>query len=255
MSSPLINIIVILFSSFIFAQDMNQFDEKGLRHGPWNGYYNETKNLKYEGTFAHGKEVGTFIFYDNTKKKEIIAKRDFNDKGEAYTTFFKGKFKVSEGLVVNQKYEGLWTTYHKDSSIPMMKEIYKNGVLEGEKKVYYHDGDLVEESYYKNGKRHGKYKKYALSGKVIEEIEYVDGKMHGPAIFRDYQGEVVLEGQYKDDFQVGLWKHYKKGKVDKIENKDAQKTYKRSAENAPLSAEKKPTKKREVIRDKKQKKP
>lgn len=240
----------MIISFMAKSQELNQFDEKGNRHGLWKGYYDETKHLKYEGEFKNGKEVGTFIFYDNTKKKEIIAKREFNNKGEAYTTFYKGKFKVSEGLVVNKKNEGLWITYHKDSDIPMMKENYKNGLLHGEKKVYYHDGDLVEESNYLNGKKHGKYKKYALSGKVIEELEYKNDTMHGPAIFRDYQGTVTLEGQYKDDFQSGIWKHYKNGKLDKTENKDAQRTYRKSSTNAPLSAEKKPNKKREIIRSK-----
>jgi antitoxin component YwqK of YwqJK toxin-antitoxin module len=104
------------------AQETNQFDQKGQRHGMWRGLYDDTKHLRYEGTFEHGTEIGTFTFYDNTKKKEIIATRVFKNNGEAYTTFFKGKFKVSEGLVLNKKYEGLWLTYHKESTIVMMRE-------------------------------------------------------------------------------------------------------------------------------------
>lgn len=124
----------LLIMKIGFSQDINQFNEKGNRQGLWRGYYENTKNLKYEGIFEDGKEVGTFTFYDNLKEKTIVATRTFNDLGHAYTTFFKGKFKVSEGLVVDKKYEGLWITYHKESNIIMMKENYKNGELHGEKK-------------------------------------------------------------------------------------------------------------------------
>ena len=233
--------LFLTFFSF-YSQEINQFDDKGNRHGLWKGYYEETKHLKYEGEFKNGKEIGTFIFYDNTKKKEIIAKRVFNTKGEAYTAFFKGKFKVSEGLVVDKKNESLWITYHKDSDIPMMKENYKNGLLHGEKKVYYHDGDIVEESNYVNGKREGVYKKYALSGKVIEELNYKSDKIHGAAIYRDYQGNVTIEGQYKNNLSSGIWKYYKNGKLERTENKDAQKKARKAGENSPANAVQQPLK-------------
>jgi|688.fasta_scaffold06418_7 antitoxin component YwqK of YwqJK toxin-antitoxin module len=236
------------------AQETNQFDQKGQRHGMWRGLYDDTKHLRYEGTFEHGTEIGTFTFYDNTKKKEIIATRVFKNNGEAYTTFFKGKFKVSEGLVLNKKYEGLWLTYHKESTIVMMRENYKNGELHGEKKVYYHDGDLVEESFYEKGIRQGLYKKYALSGKVIEELTYKDGKMHGPAIYRDYQGEVTAEGQYKDDYQSGIWKFYKNGKLERTENKDALRKTRKKGQASNPSAEKRPELKRDFFKNKNKKK-
>ena len=47
------------------AQDkLNQLDEKGAKHGVWKGYHAESKRLRYEGTFKHGKEVGVFKFYE-----------------------------------------------------------------------------------------------------------------------------------------------------------------------------------------------
>jgi len=255
MKFSILTIILIVILSPIHAQDTNLFDEKGNRHGLWRGVYEDTKHLRYEGTFEHGTEVGTFTFYDNIKKKEIIATRVFNKNGEAYTTFFKGKHKVSEGLVVNKKYEGLWLTYHKESTIVMMKENYKNGELHGEKKVYYHDGDIVEESFFAKGIRQGVYKKYALSGKVIEELNYKDGKMDGPAIYRDYQGVVTIEGQYKNDFQSGIWKYFKKGKLDRTENKDALRKTRKKGDISNPTAVKKPELKRDFFRKKTKKTP
>ena len=61
-------VLFFLFCQTIFSQtDFNKLDEKGKKHGFWKGVYEDTKNPKYEGTFEHGKEVGVFTFFDNTK--------------------------------------------------------------------------------------------------------------------------------------------------------------------------------------------
>jgi antitoxin component YwqK of YwqJK toxin-antitoxin module len=78
--------IIFFISSTIFAQEkFNQLDEKGNKNGPWKGVYEDTKYTKYEGQFEHGKEIGVFNFYDNTKVKKIIATRDFTaNDGSCY---------------------------------------------------------------------------------------------------------------------------------------------------------------------------
>ena len=88
--------IVFIFLANCNAQEKeiitNQLNANGNRHGLWKGYYEDTKYLKYEGTFNDGKEVGTFTFYDNTKVKKIVATRDFTSKdGSCYTIVFNGK--------------------------------------------------------------------------------------------------------------------------------------------------------------------
>ena len=102
------NGIFFLFFLNVFGiqaqNSYNKLDEKGEKNGPWKGVYSDTKNLKYEGTFEHGKEVGVFTFYDNTKTKIVIATREFNSKDHsAYTIFYDQlKNKVSEGNVINK---------------------------------------------------------------------------------------------------------------------------------------------------------
>ena len=100
--------IFFLINSVIFAQGkINQLDDKGNKHGLWKGVYEDTKYPKYEGEFKHGKEVGIFTFYDNTKVKKIVATRDFSaNDGSCYTIIFNGKHKVSEGKLVNKVHEG-----------------------------------------------------------------------------------------------------------------------------------------------------
>ena len=54
-------------------------------------------------------------------------------------------------------------------------------------------------------------------GTVLEASNFLNGQMHGYAIFRDGGGNLTSEGNYKDNAKDGVWKFYKKGKLDKQE--------------------------------------
>lgn len=224
------NVFLILFfiSSSLFAQEkINQLDEKGNKHGIWKGYYEDTKNLKYEGEFKSGKEVGVFTFYDNTKTKKVVATRDFSAKdGSCYSIVFNGKHKVSEGKLINKIHEGEWKFYHLRSDTIMNLENYKNGKLHGTKKVFYNTGLIAEEANYVNGIKDGPYKKVAENGVVLEETNYKNGEFHGPAIFREAAGDKYTVGEFKSGKSVGIWKFYDKGKLVKEENRSEKKAAK-----------------------------
>ena len=46
---------------------MNQYNEKGLKHGPWE-IYGSNGNLMYKGTFVNGKEHRLHNFYHSDNK-------------------------------------------------------------------------------------------------------------------------------------------------------------------------------------------
>ncbi len=201
--------------------DFNKLDEKGNKHGLWKGSYEDTKNPKYEGTFDHGKEVGTFTFFDNTKTKKIIATREFNPKDHsAYTIFYDQlKNKVSEGKVVNKLYEGQWKYYHKASKVVMTIENYSNGKLEGLRSVFYSSGKIAEEINYKNNAKNGAYKRYTETGIVIEESNYKNNEYDGLAIFRNSDdGNIVSKGTFANGKKIGVWQFFEKGKLIKEMN-------------------------------------
>ncbi|GAA4239505.1 hypothetical protein GCM10022291_34080 [Postechiella marina] len=53
-----LNQFIVLFLVSICsvsAQNINQFDAQGKRHGVWKKNFENTKVLRYEGTFNHGK--------------------------------------------------------------------------------------------------------------------------------------------------------------------------------------------------------
>lgn len=217
-------IFAILFSFLSFnkanAQDKtNQLDSNGKKNGLWKGVFVESKRPRYEGTFEHGVEVGTFKYYDDTKAQSLLATREFSEKGTvAYTTFYdQKKNKVSEGKTVNRLNDGVWNYYHKGSKQLMTVENYKNGKLEGTRTVYFPSGAIAEEAMYKNGQREGIYKVYLENGVITEESHFVKNQYEGEAIFRDPYGEIVSKGNFVKNERKGIWEFYKGGKLEKKE--------------------------------------
>lgn len=211
-----------LLSVFIInAQtDSNKLDASGKKDGLWKGIYEVSKRPRYEGTFSHGKEVGLFKFFDDTKKGDVIATRDFSaNDGSAYTIFYDQKKNiVSEGKVVGKNYEGEWKYYHRASKVLMSVENYKNGKLEGAKTIYYPNAKVAEEMTYKDGKKEGPYKKTGQNGIVLEESTFGNDEYNGDAVFYDSDGVVASKGKFSKGKKVGIWQFYLRGKLTKEVN-------------------------------------
>jgi antitoxin component YwqK of YwqJK toxin-antitoxin module len=217
----LIVLFAIGFVMPLLAQDkVNQLDENGAKQGLWKGYHPESKRLRYEGTFKHGKEVGIFKFYDDTQANTVLATREFNPKDQSvYTIFYDQKNnKVSEGKSRNKLNEGVWNYYHFESKVLMTVENYAKGKLEGKRTVYFPDAKPAEEVFYVNGLKQGAYKKWASNGIVLEEATYDKDLYNGQAIYRDPLGNIVAKGLYKNGKKVGLWQFYEGGKLVSEEN-------------------------------------
>lgn len=203
----------ILISGGAFAQEINKNDVAGKRHGVWKGTYEKSKRPRYEGTFDHGKETGTFKFFEDDKKSTLAATRTFAADGSCVTTFLdaKGK-KISEGKEVNKQREGEWKFYAPGTEKLLSAETYVNGKINGVRKVYHPNGSVAEETAYVNGVKEGAYKKYNEKAIALEESTYKNDKLHGPATFRNARGEVVSKGQYADNKKTGKWQFFEKGK-------------------------------------------
>jgi antitoxin component YwqK of YwqJK toxin-antitoxin module len=235
-------ILLTICSLASYAQNVvNALDEKGLRHGPWKGYYEDSKILRYEGNFNHGKEIGTFTYNANSDKKIVMATRTFDNKNNAYTIFFDEKnFKVSEGNVINKLREGIWKYYHKESSKIMTTENYVHDKLQGIRKVFYLDGKTAEEVKYSNNVREGISKKYSEKGILIEESTFYNDKLQGSYKVYDGSGKLVIKGQFKNDKKNGIWQYFKNGKLIKEENKDIVKKSEASEKRKKNDTVKKP---------------
>lgn len=209
----------LILGAFIAnAQDkINQLDDKGNRHGLWRGTHKESNRVRYEGTFDHGKETGIFKYFDDTKAGTVIATRDFSKgDGSCYAVFYDQKGnKVSEGKLVNKLPEEEWKYYHFESKQLMSQEYYKDGKLDGVRKVFYKDGTIAEETNYKLGTKVGTSKTYSEKGQLIDSHIYKNGQYDGVASYYDGLGNKMYEGNYVNGKRVGTWKFFEKNKVIK----------------------------------------
>jgi antitoxin component YwqK of YwqJK toxin-antitoxin module len=211
---------MLAFHSMIAQTDYNKVDEKEKKNGVWKGFYPESKRPRYEGTFEHGKEIGVFSFYDDTKAKSLIATREFNAiDNSAYTVFYdQAKNRVSEGKVIDKLFTGEWKYYHQASKIVMILENYKNGKLEGLRSVYYPSGNIAEEISYQNNIKNGLYKSFSENGIILEQSIYKNNEYNGFATFKDAKDSIVSMGLFLNGKKSGIWEFFDNGKLVKVIN-------------------------------------
>jgi len=212
-------IILFFISTLISGQSINQFDANGKRHGIWKKNFEDTNQVRYEGEFSHGKEIGLFKFYKYLKKKSVLtATKQFNENDNTADVKFlssRGKM-ISEGKMNGKLHVGEWMYYHNNSNKIMTRETYDNeGKLQGKRIVYYENGQLAEEVNYEEGSIEGVSKWYSLKGVVLKEFVYKNNELHGIAKNYNGKGEILTEGSYKRGKKTGIWKYYEEGKLVK----------------------------------------
>lgn len=220
------NILVIitltLYLTNVTAQTINQLDDKGLRHGVWQKNFEKTDQPKYEGTFDHGKEIGTFKFFKLVEgKSKLSATREFipnSDKIEVKFFSSTGKL-ISEGMMKGKLFIGKWIYYQNKTKGVLSTENYDDkGVLQGEKLVFYEKGQIGEKSFYVNGKIDGISTWYSENGHILKEFTYKNGLLDGISKYYDQNGKILVEGNYRNDKKHGIWNYYENGV--KTEEKD-----------------------------------
>lgn len=209
--------LVLLITNFGYTQEINQFDADGKRHGIWKKTFENTKILRYEGEFLHGKEIGLFKFYKNIDKKAVLtATKQFNkqdNKADVKFLTVKGKI-ISEGQLNGKTYIGTWKYYQKRSNQLLILEHYNDsGKLHGERFVYYKNGQIAEKQNYMAGKLEGVSVWYSLNNVVLKAFIYVGGELHGISKYYNPKGELITKGQYKNGKKHGVWKYYENGKL------------------------------------------
>lgn len=204
------------------AQGVNQFDKNGKRHGLWQKNYENTNVLRYRGNFSHGKEVGEFKFYINSKGKPILsATKVFKPENSiSQVTFFSSKGKViSEGKMDGKKHIGIWKYYQKSSDeLLILEEFNDLGVLDGERQVFYANGQVAEKANYSQGMLDGLSTWYSEHGVLIKELRYVDNQLEGDTKVYNGKGELIIEGQYKKGQKSGIWNYFEAGNLTEQKN-------------------------------------
>lgn len=137
-------------------------------------------NIQEEGDLLNGQRHGTWVTYHRGIKSHLI---------ESTTTYNNG---VKHGLFTKMDDRGSVTD----------RGFYVNGNLHG--RVYvFERGRTKEETDYKNGKIDGERKLYYSNLQLQEAGTFKDGKRDGYARWYDQDGNVTIEYQYKNGEKVG----------------------------------------------------
>ncbi len=215
MGSKFLCFVFVIYSFIGISQEYNAYDSDGKRHGKWQKKYENSDQLRYEGTFDHGKEVGEFKFYKPESGKKPTAIKIFSKTTDTISIqYFTNTEKIiSEGKMVGKERVGVWKYYHKNSDKIMMTEEYASGVLHGEQLTYFENGQLTEKIIYNNGKKQGRRVVYSEEGVLIKEFTYEQDQLHGVTKYYNMDGTLKIEGNYKRDRKNGIWNYYDNGKL------------------------------------------
>lgn len=184
----------------------------GKREGMWKSYYSDGQ-LDYTGKYVQDESDSTWIFYFmHGKVASTIQYAKDERNGIA-------RFNSPEGTPVLEKLYsendliayraanatggfGAWIPFTANTTIikatypngaTAFEEQYKDGTLDGTKRIYFSNGKLYSEYNYKYGDYEGTYTIYYPNGKVREKGEYKDDEFHG--IVEEYYEDGTLMKQ------------------------------------------------------------
>ena len=144
-------------------------------------------------------------------KSELHEVREFSQEDKLYRTFSLNKDSVLHGTL---------TTYYEDGQTVFEKAEYFNGLLQGERRlfykngqveiveqylndqledtlrVYYQSGNIKREVPYENGVLTGRLKVYYESGGLKEEVTFATNMENGPFTEYHENGQVKWTGVY-----------------------------------------------------------
>ncbi len=162
------------------------YDKNGK---PFTGRMKEI-NEEYMEIYSYkdGELHGLDVIYYNNHVKEIGHWKNGKQNG-LFQMFTETGILVDNALFKNGERDGLTEQFYSDNGKLRISVNYKNGVLHGEYKQFYENGNIYAETYYNEGVINGNFKDY-----------YENGVLR-------------FAGEYKNGLQDGTWKYYTENKI------------------------------------------
>lgn len=145
-------------------------------------------------SYKDGELDGLNVIYYKNQIKEIGHWKEGKQNG-LFQLYTDDGILIDNALFKDGERDGLTEQFYSDTGKIRISGNYKNGILDGENKVYYPNEKLQAETYYVNGELNGAY------------IGYYEN------------GNIKLTGNYKENLPDGEWKFYlEKGNLQSIVN-------------------------------------
>jgi antitoxin component YwqK of YwqJK toxin-antitoxin module len=203
-----------VIASLSFGQ-LNQTDSKGRKQGDWVKYFDNSKVVRFKAQFKNDKPIGKFVYYYPSKAVQaVIIHDETGPRSEAYM-YSENKKLIAFGIYMNQEKDSIWTHYNENQEL-IFKESYKNGVLHGEKTIYFSLRDagsknkpaVLQTIPYQNGELHGTMIDYFPDGIVKRKTNYHNGEKHGKTEHFHPGGRLFIVERWKNNKRHGWWITY-----------------------------------------------
>lgn len=206
------------------------YDNRGKLDGAFT-IWRDKKIPRVQGTYDHGKRVGTWIWTDKQNKREregdyVGGKKSgtWNEYVEDKLTFTGnysdgkpdgefiyydksgaelGRFTITAG-------NGTLVTFHANRK-PATKTRIAGGAMNGKYEELTPRGKPLVEGYHAGDRRHGWWREWDEFGVLQSEVHYKRGRPDGA--FKKYvDGELAVEATYKDGKAEGPYSELRDGK-------------------------------------------
>lgn len=201
----LIALFLSVFTSILYAQEINQVDAQGKKQGIWKKYYPSNDGLFYEGQFKDDMPVGVFKhYYEEGELKSITT---YSSEIVRSEVFYPNGHLMAKGNFIDQKKDSIWTYLDSDGWLSL-REGYKEGQKSGLSISYYPDASIAVEQNFNNDLENGKFTQYYPNGNKEAEGNYLSGNYNGDYTYYYESGKKMHYGEFINGKRNGMWIFY-----------------------------------------------
>ncbi|HRY98014.1 MAG TPA: hypothetical protein P5550_03060 [Bacteroidales bacterium] len=197
-------------------------------------YYFKEGNLMSEGRLENGKYQGDWIWYNARGKRSRVAQvkddqlhgrcEDYHPNGVIFarSTYehgdYNGEYREYSAQGILQliahyrkgTLHGDYQTFHPlGEAFPDYQYHFEEGLIQGEVRKYYPNGQLELAVSMVDGKKEGKEEQYFMHGSLKEVVHYSDGLRQGEVQQYHKNGALSLKGSFQNDLPSGEWVEYR----------------------------------------------
>lgn len=137
----------------------------------------------------------------NRKNYEWYMKNSSNTYSGKFIDYYIDGKKQGEGNFKNGKVDGVRKMYYPNGQISM-ERVYSSGLENGLEKEYYEDGTLKQKGDFLNGKENGVWEMYHPNGQLKQRTSFDKGKMDGESISYYSTGKFRSTEKFKNGIVV-----------------------------------------------------
>lgn len=175
--------------------------EAPIQNGKYIEYY-KNGQIKVQGYYKEGKRDGEFkAFLRNGKSAGSIFYKDGKIIKSTLTNFMKenASFSILTDINYNLNSHKIVSSEFPNGLLETYFTFNKNGILDGENREYYEEGDIKSIFYFKNNVVDGTSISYYQNGNIQEKNTYKNGEENGEGILYYENGNIKEKYFMKND--------------------------------------------------------